>query len=188
MRGEHTGESTDAGFIRGSSPHARGARHRSPRVSSLTGIIPACAGSTPTPPKSASCARDHPRMRGEHALALGNGKLGEGSSPHARGARLVRGPQAVHGGIIPACAGSTMFKCPLNVSLWDHPRMRGEHLNVDFSYRAVAGSSPHARGALRRWSQGSGYWGIIPACAGSTGLSARSRRRPRDHPRMRGEH
>ena len=133
---------------------------------------------------------DHPRMRGEHeslgALAL------------------------VDDGIIPACAGSTVRPVPLAPSLvgssphargarlrgWmadfqarDHPRMRGEHLRLLLVHVHV--------------------FGIIPACAGSTGLSctsgppstgssphargaliwaAQSRETSRDHPRMRGEH
>jgi len=70
--------------------------------------------------------------------------------------------------IIPACAGSTIYG-PLGVLF-------------------PLGSSPRARGA-----QGSPFgqrvrWGIIPACAGSTGARHRRRGRRSDHPRVRGEH
>ena len=156
--------------LAGSSPHARGAltstRQREPTsrdhprmrgehsVDPLPteverGIIPACAGSTPSvlEIKTASagssphargalrssrrrspCGGDHPRMRGEHTSSS---------------ATPVSSPR-----IIPACAGSTRARALLVMS--------------------DRGSSPHARGA--------------PAC------SSRSPSASRDHPRMRGEH
>ena len=137
---------------RGSSPHARGAPQARGRAASrswdhprmrgehdaqalaesgLTGIIPACAGSTltlcdvmvfargssphargaPTAPSRAFAVRlDHPRMRGEHRVPV----------EHLR-ARV---------GIIPACAGSTCMS-PSTTA-------------------ACMGSSPHARGARIR--------------------------------------
>ena len=195
----------------GSSPHARGAR------------------STTRP--SASPARDHPRMRGEHE---------------------VQGRVPVQGqGIIPACAGSTNLissssmyvtgssphargaRCRTSLrrsNRRDHPRMRGEHRSQPLRGRNKRGSSPHARGApagrARAGSRTRDHprmrgehaprgrgprrgQGIIPACAGSTsdetslrfcvmGSSPHARGallscwsispRPRDHPRMRGEH
>ena len=129
-------------------------------------------------------------MRGEHllVLALVNRNHGiipacagsterhdrwylapPGSSPHARGAR----------------------KCGYEAWTYDedHPRMRGEH--KPFEHVSVCAS------------------GIIPACAGSTGrcrmtgwvvlgssphargaptMYSAISPRPRDHPRMRGEH
>ena len=113
----------------GSSPHTRGAPELSGRL---------CRH-----------AEDHPRIRGEHGVALG---LGE---------RLV--------GIIPAYAGSTGFLFAFDASqrgssphtrgapcsryaapfaLKDHPRIRGEH------------HSGAERERRSRW--------IIPAYAGST--------------------
>ena len=95
-------------YVQGSSPHARGARRRR-----------ACSW----PPRW-----DHPRMRGEHGnsarpgapragiIPACAGSTGgsrgieysdEGSSPHARGARVI--------------APRPSRTC------WDHPRMRGEH-------------------------------------------------------------
>ena len=73
----------------------------------LRGIIPACAGSTLHPCQNLLEIEDHPRLRGEHAMCLGGGKLGEGSSPLARGALHVRIIYVNGKGIIPACAGST---------------------------------------------------------------------------------
>ena len=136
----------------GSSPHTRGA---------------------PGPClRRAACARDHPRIRGEHAYMghCRDGRQGiipayagstshisyvppfsSGSSPHTRGAR---GPKLLH-------------------RQWnrDHPRIRGEHhwvCNADgildgiipayagstqhmhIRLPAETGSSPHTRGA-REW-------------------------------------
>ena len=51
-------------------------------------------------------------------------------------------------GIIPACAGSTSSLRRWVTSVWDHPRMRGEHNWPLIWVRSNQGSSPHARGAL----------------------------------------
>ena len=50
------------------------------------------------------------------------------------------------------------------------------------------GSSPHTRGALRYAQGADRCQRIIPAYAGSTRLWRPCRRRPGDHPRIRGEH
>ena len=87
MCGEHFGSLIFSFTLTGSSPHVRGARvalppavfalvGSSPHVrgalflmdisSIVTGIIPACAGSTPNVRRSPTHNRDHPRMCGEH--------------------------------------------------------------------------------------------------------------------------
>ena len=168
MRGEHRLASIPSALMRGSSPHARGARARPVYEGLVPGIIPACAGSTCLSCSIAGTSRDHPRMRGEHSALLTVYVYVVGSSPHARGA-LVDGLASLPSqGIIPACAGSTRrFHCARR-RCRDHPRMRGEHacslLPSDFG----AGSSPHARGAPMSWPTAKVRAGIIPACAGST--------------------
>ena len=67
MRGEHHRRSARGAGFRGSSPHARGAQHHRTSECQLSGIIPACAGSTSRHPNGRSHSRDHPRMRGEHS-------------------------------------------------------------------------------------------------------------------------
>ena len=51
---------------RTSSLHARGAPDLDDPLVGVHGIIPACAGSTRSTPRSPPPRRDHPRMRGEH--------------------------------------------------------------------------------------------------------------------------
>ena len=70
----------------------------------------------------------------------------------------------------------------------DHPRMRGEHGYACLLVLRKWGSSPHARGTLRRPRMRWRRHGIIPACAGNTRLIAGTKGRNKDHPRMRGEH
>ena len=70
----------------------------------------------------------------------------------------------------------------------DHPRLRGEHARVPFWVATCPGSSPLARGTLRRGRIHRRYAGIIPACAGNTRMRICSSSTSRDHPRLRGEH
>ena len=98
----------------GSSPHTRGAPASNLQQSMGAGIIPAYAGSTPTPTWSKKAFWDHPRIRGEHVAAR---------EPQLRGHR-----------IIPAYAGSTK-DCPTGVmSCLDHPRIRGEHRSTGLTW------------------------------------------------------
>ena len=71
---------------------------------------------------------------------------------------------------------------------WDHPRMCGEHKSMAFCVGTLRGSSPHVRGAPDIRPLASKGDGIIPACAGSTGVSTTTTILPWDHPRMYGEH
>ena len=96
-----------------------------------------------------------------------------GSSPHTRGAPPPAVESHLHGGIIPAYAGSTKSRNTGHSRASDHPRIRGEHFAAAGSNFFPAGSSPHTRGARgdsRRQVVGGG---IIPAYAGSTVLSER---------------
>ena len=172
----------------GSSPHARGAHPGRWRVRPLLGIIPACAGSTPGRHTALRLCQDHPRMRGEHFAWTIQEQEGGGSSPHARGALWRLDPTRPMQGIIPACAGSTIIHRRSPLPLWDHPRMRGEHLVCHPQQHYLQGSSPHARGALSLNRPQTHTPGIIPACAGSTSGISTACASSRDHPRMRGEH
>ena len=171
MRGEHSCALLLTTFIVGSSPHARGALRRRQNRRFHQGIIPACAGSTWRWLAPTCGARDHPRMRGEHAMEAETQRRTVGSSPHARGAHASEELDDIDNGIIPACAGSTARERPNLRRLRDHPRMRGEHQVMTSSASASPGSSPHARGALVDDAELRDRHGIIPACAGSTRMA-----------------
>ena len=173
------------------------------------GIIPAYAGSTPSPPRRRPYRRDHPRIRGEHAsgivqtrrrgwiipayagstpLFLRSTPAVCGSSPHTRGAQLAALPEWRGWRIIPAYAGSTVWASLPMERAADHPRIRGEHSRHSAIVGTVVGSSPHTRGAQVRYPWPGCRRRIIPAYAGSTRPDRHPRRPRRDHPRIRGEH
>ena len=127
MRGEHVTLVAWSLHAPGSSPHARGAPPGHRRVELPQGIIPACAGSTPTSQRLLRGRGDHPRMRGEHELGCSAEDWEAGSSPHARGALSLVIVQVIVPRIIPACAGSTYDCHGRDCRREDHPRMRGEH-------------------------------------------------------------
>ena len=152
----------------GSSPHTRGAHHGIRKDDRIRGIIPAYAGSTSCAWGSSCGVSDHPRIRGEHGPPRSISTSQTGSSPHTRGARVDARVLSPCPRIIPAYAGSTMSACMETCHSWDHPRIRGEHVESGPSRFFPAGSSPHTRGAraarrLSRW-----WCRIIPAYAGST--------------------
>ena len=89
IRGEHGPPRSISTSQTGSSPHTRGARINAGQGRSLLRIIPAYAGSTRPIRHHISHFQDHPRIRGEHPGVLASTRLGEGSSPHTRGALPV---------------------------------------------------------------------------------------------------
>ena len=94
----------------GSSPHTRGALARRPLVLEAGGIIPAYAGSTVNLLIVSDLPPDHPRIRGEHVRTVVFARVNQGSSPHTRGARIIPDGPACRQGIIPAYAGSTVWR------------------------------------------------------------------------------
>ena len=168
VRGEHATAVLAVRHLGGSSPRARGALGCRAGKGCGWGIIPACAGSTADQPGAVPGPRDHPRVRGEHSVIWLSPPMVSGSSPRARGARVGAHAILRRGGIIPACAGSTMSAPSLGGDGGDHPRVRGEHqTRIDKGLTRV-GSSPRARGARRARPAKYDAHGIIPACAGST--------------------
>ena len=107
MRGEHEALWRAWEQLRGSSPHARGARDDPPTYSPPRRLIPACAGSTSWTSSNRPPTTAHPRMRGEHTGPSSLSRIHLGSSPHARGARPGWPSGTPQGRLIPACAGST---------------------------------------------------------------------------------
>ena len=169
-------------------PHARGAHIRPEPVIEHLRITPACAGSTLCAACWTMTATDHPRMRGEHERDPLVPPNRGGSPPHARGTR-GSGWAGVHDlGITPACAGNTFDVLPGRSPGLDHPRMRGEHMQVSPVRMCHHGSPPHARGTLDAVPAALAPLRITPACAGNTAARCPVVRHRADHPRMRGEH
>ena len=112
----------------------------------------------------------------------------QGSSPRVRGTpgRARNGVGKL--GIIPACAGNTSVGEDVESAIGDHPRVCGEHFDVLTDKGEKAGSSPRVRGTQGAWRDPHKRTGIIPACAGNTRLVTSLSVRPRDHPRVCGEH
>ena len=127
LRGEHDELRERGAFSVGSSPLTRGAPRLAYASSTVGGLIPAYAGSTPlprTPPGSLSA---HPRLRGEHVPQAGQARLVGGSSPLTRGAPDYYDSETVVTRLIPAYAGSTYSPHWLGIRGKAHPRLRGEH-------------------------------------------------------------
>ena len=131
-------------------------------------IIPAYAGSTIRGGTSTRAARDHPRVCGEHRPRPRARGVWAGSSPRMRGAHSDDYSSDFKARIIPAYAGSTALVIWALKQGGDHPRVCGEHVNLD--------------------RHGFVNLGIIPAYAGSTTHWVHIRYHHRDHPRVCGEH
>ena len=114
--------------------------------------------------------------------------LSGGSSPLARGTQLGIFWHPYQFGLIPARAGNTAYPDCAEVSRRAHPRSRGEHFNFEDGQTEKAGSSPLARGTLKRTHIATAAVGLIPARAGNTPSIETLMRHTGAHPRSRGEH
>ena len=172
----------------GSSPQARGALLPDWYWCREWRLIPAGAGSTRPWWTATSATPAHPRRRGEHCWKERSPHFTLGSSPQARGA-LTRGLIGARGGrLIPAGAGSTERCHCLTERIGAHPRRRGEHVGAHGGCFDPYGSSPQARGALRRQVRRQRSERLIPAGAGSTSRAFIRSCVVQAHPRRRGEH
>ncbi len=149
-RGVHPSASSGRATGFGSSPLARGSRHRPVRPHPQPRIIPARAGFTPGGGREHAADRDHPRSRGVHTEAKVSASGRTGSSPLARGSRRgARQPVDHHS---------------------DHPRSRGVHSRKITATKTSSGSSPLARGSPGCPHPAPSDHRIIPARAGFTPL------------------
>ena len=111
-----------------------------------------------------------------------------GSSPLARGTLRAAARRWLAGRFIPAGAGNTMPPSRPATAPAVHPRWRGEHDTGVDVLQGFGGSSPLARGTQDRARHGRAHHRFIPAGAGNTYSSQRSRSLSAVHPRWRGEH
>ena len=152
-----------------------------------TGLIPAHAGKTLSTVAEMPSKRAHPRSRGENRRPRPLGRRRPGSSPLTRGKLACLDAGHDRSRLIPAHAGKTRrcFSRPSRTRA--HPRSRGENDTADFTPLMNAGSSPLTRGKLVQSGHERGRDGLIPAHAGKTADSGRSRPAYGAHPRSRGE-
>ena len=170
----------------GSSPLARGLLCTSSSADCTDGIIPARAGFTDRVSVAREPGRDHPRSRGVYIENTSADDIVFGSSPLARGLRVVKEPLRVPSGIIPARAGFTRRGRRSRPCHWDHPRSRGVYNMIAGRDRKVIGSSPLARGLRRLRFLLRVLRRIIPARAGFTTGCMVTTAGAGDHPRSRG--
>ena len=152
------------------------------------GLIPACAGNTEFWTCALTAAWAHPRSRGEHMPLLLPKLVESGSSPLARGTRLMARYGNILLGLIPARAGDTPVPRRSYTMFRAHPRSRGEHSNCSVIKIAELGSSPLARGTPSPVPVEKMPTGLIPARAGNTERMNAQNESLRAHPRSRGEH
>ena len=127
-RGVYTSCSRPGRRAAGSSPLARGLLVHYAAPLPALGIIPARAGFTPLLRVSHRGSQDHPRSRGVYR-GCGERRRGtDGSSPLARGLRVLARRGAPVSGIIPARAGFTPGLAGGPVPVPDHPRSRGVYV------------------------------------------------------------
>ena len=139
-------------------------------------------------PVSWSVGGDHPRVCGEHVRDLPFVLVHAGSSPRMRGTPFSGSLLIAWLGIIPAYAGNTWNRCFGITSVWDHPRVCGEHSKNMLDECEERGSSPRMRGTLPQIPCVTHGVGIIPAYAGNTQSGQSMFAAAWDHPRVCGEH
>ena len=166
----------------------RGTPDQACRSTVSEGIIPAYAGNTACIRAYCEMNGDHPRVCGEHSDTTADNSSMTGSSPRMRGTRGGAPLPPWLQGIIPAYAGNTRTHTVVKEGSRDHPRVCGEHVYMTNPDLLDPGSSPRMRGTRGVVSTCLLYVGIIPAYAGNTYPHSDHVTRPRDHPRVCGEH
>ena len=172
----------------GSSPLARGPLTLDNASNTVSGLIPARAGTTPFLVCVFYWGVAHPRSRGDHLGCKVSGPFPLGSSPLARGPPTARRCSARPCGLIPARAGTTETKHSCWCRIWAHPRSRGDHSKALYLGLVRLGSSPLARGPHKTGQGRLTVAGLIPARAGTTWARLPGRAHYRAHPRSRGDH
>ena len=169
------------------SPRVRGRPHQPRGQPTQHGFIPAGAGQTVRPRRTATAAAAHPRGCGADLASVSVCTVVVGSSPRVRGRPAGGLLGALFHGLIPAGAGQTTMRWWRRRRSGAHPRGCGAD-DADNRVTALGkGSSPRVRG---RPSDSAGVVagvGLIPAGAGQTGCTGfRIYFVPGSSPRVRG--
>ena len=168
MCGDYYSFSTNSSSISGSPLHVRGLHF--PYLSFLFcfRITPACAGTTYRQRRVSKRVKDHPCICGDYVANKATNLDKQGSPLHVRGLQyngiincfLIR--------ITPACAGTTITHRYSICCYQDHPCMCGDYFVILFNRFWSSGSPLHVRGLLPIFDIHVNYFGITPACAGTT--------------------
>ena len=109
-----------------------------------------------------------------------------GSSPRVRGKLLALHISVAQARIIPARAGQTFLQFAERAQVADHPRACGANSDSSSFFARAIGSSPRVRGKRKPLRSSRSTRRIIPARAGQTDTSVKSRNGGPDHPRACG--
>ena len=174
------------GCNEGSSPRVRGRRHRVVEHAVRVGLIPACAGQTRPSSLARTARRAHPRVCGADLMSACLMETAYGSSPRVRGRRHHVSTAETRHGLIPACAGQTDAALFHESVQRAHPRVCGADGFRCAPRGGAGGSSPRVRGRLKLRIKARVLEGLIPACAGQTGVEHLCRGCDWAHPRVCG--
>ena len=172
--------------MEGLSPRTRGRPPEPPVVNLVPGSIPANAGETASPKRTAIGSRVYPRERGGDPGHSAESRWVRGLSPRTRGRPRLRRRRLPLAGSIPANAGETSFHVRIPTSARVYPRERGGDGVLQIGEGAGAGLSPRTRGRHRATVVRAVRAGYIPANAGETIISWRKRSWDGVYPRERG--
>ena len=130
---------------------------------------------------------EHPRSRGENILVAHAAIIRFGTSPLTRGKPGLAHTTVLRQRNIPAHAGKTSITGVVVVAITEHPRSRGENINLTPTRLMNVGTSPLTRGKHVQKFVAFLLIRNIPAHAGKTRLYVTYPREIQEHPRSRGE-
>ena len=127
-------------------------------------------------------------MCGNHTRWTHMCRASIGSPPRVREPPVTLAISKVRIGITPACAGTTVNLTTGSTDFEDHPRVCGNHQNIDNSTFYEQGSPPRVREPPRTQQGIFLLCRITPACAGTTSHIHHQNTHWGDHPRVCGNH
>ena len=152
------------------------------------GITPACAGITPSQPKTPEASRDHPRVCGNYGVREAGRGAQTGSPPRVRELLAFHKPIVGGNGITPACAGITPICFATYLAIGDHPRVCGNYEAKRLNLSVPTGSPPRVRELPAAVIIFPITYRITPACAGITDSTRVFPCIFQDHPRVCGNY
>ena len=166
--GEQSYPKTRSAVFPGSSPRVRGTVIRDRAARYHKRFIPACAGNRRYPKCTGGRTSVHPRVCGEQNSPTRVPAAYDGSSPRVRGTGITPDASRKISRFIPACAGNSTSRSPVNLCLPVHPRVCGEQVSRSLTSLNISGSSPRVRGTAASRDHWASDRRFIPACAGNS--------------------